>query len=79
MLATTTRHTEAVGAAALAHDRLTDLLIGGGGVAEVAEVLSGVLSRRRGRSAMPTGELLAGDVDPQASAGRGARGGGRGR
>ncbi|WP_242494737.1 helix-turn-helix domain-containing protein [Nocardioides zhouii] len=38
-----TRHTEAVDAAALAHDRLTDLLVGGGGVAEVAEVLTGVL------------------------------------
>src|SRR6476469_2989781 len=38
-----TRHTRAVDAAALAHDRLTDRLVGGGGVAEVAEVLSGVL------------------------------------
>ncbi|MBD3924872.1 helix-turn-helix domain-containing protein [Nocardioides cavernae] len=60
-----TRHTEAVDAAALAHDRLTDLLIGGGGVAEVAEVLSGVL---HGAVSVwtPTGELLAGDDAPQA-------------
>ena len=57
-----TRHTEAVDAAALAHDRLTDLLLEGGGVAEVAEVLSVVLD---GDAAVfsPTGELLAGD-DP---------------
>ena len=56
-----TRHTEAVDAAALAHDRLTDLLIGGGGVAEVSEVLSGVLG---GAVSVwtPTGELLAGDA-----------------
>jgi GAF domain-containing protein len=58
-----TRHTEAVDAAALAHDRLTDLLIGGGGVAEVAEVLSGVL---HGAVSVwtPSGELLAGDALP---------------
>lgn len=57
-----TRHTEAVDAAALAHDRLTDVLVGGGGVAEVAEVLSGVLD---GAASVwtPTGELLAGE-DP---------------
>jgi hypothetical protein len=57
-----TRHTEAVDAAALAHDRLTDVLIGGGGVAEVAEVLSGVLD---GTASVwtPSGELLAGE-DP---------------
>ncbi len=55
-----TRHTEAVDAAALAHDRLTDLLIGGGGVAEVAEVLSGVLGGAVSVWA-PTGELLAGE------------------
>lgn len=57
-----TRHTEAVDAAALAHDRLTDVLIGGGGVAEVAEVLSGVLD---GAASVwtPSGELLAGE-DP---------------
>ena len=72
-----TRHTEAVDAAALAHDRLTDLLIGGGGVAEVAEVLSGVLARRgvgvdAHRRAAGGGRRRAG------AAGRGARGGGRG-
>lgn len=57
-----TRHTEAVDAAALAHDRLTDLLLGGGGVAEVAEVLSTVLD---GAASVwtPAGELQAGD-DP---------------
>lgn len=57
-----TRHTEAVDAAALAHDRLTDVLIGGGGVAEVAEMLSGVLD---GAASVwtPSGELLAGE-DP---------------
>jgi GAF domain-containing protein len=57
-----TRHTRAVDAAALAHDRLTDLLVGGGGVAEVAEVLSGVL----GASVSvwtPSGDLEAGE-DP---------------
>lgn len=57
-----TRHTEAVDAAALAHDRLTDLLLAGGGVAEVAEVLSGVLG---GTASVwtPSGALLAGE-DP---------------
>ena len=60
-----TRHTEAVDAAALAHDRLTDLLIGGGGVAEVADVLSAVLGGAVSVWA-PTGELLAGDDVPQA-------------
>jgi GAF domain-containing protein len=57
-----TRHTEAVDAAALAHDRLTDLLVGGGGMAEVADVLSGVLG---GSVSVwtPSGELEAGD-DP---------------
>ena len=60
-----TRHTEAVDAAALAHDRLTDLLLGGGGVAEVAEVLSGVLDGAvsgvdaRGRAAGGRGPGLA--------------------
>ena len=54
-----TRHTEAVDAAALAHDRLTDLLLGGGGVPQVAEVLSGVLDGDV--SVWDTrGELLAG-------------------
>jgi GAF domain-containing protein len=57
-----TRHTEAVDAAARAHDRLTDLLLGGGGVTEVAEVLSGVLD---GAASVwtPDGELQAGE-DP---------------
>ena len=57
-----TRHTEAVDAAALAHDRLTDLLLEGGGVSEVARVLSDVLG---GEASVwtPAGELLAGD-DP---------------
>ena len=57
-----TRHTEAVDAAALAHDRLTDLLVGGGGMAEVAGVLSSVLG---GSVSVwtPSGELEAGE-DP---------------
>ncbi|MFC7361832.1 helix-turn-helix domain-containing protein [Nocardioides astragali] len=57
-----TRHTEAVDAAALAHDRLTDLLISGGGVAEVVQVLSSVLD---GDVSIwtPAGELQAGE-DP---------------
>ena len=57
-----TRHTEAVDAAALAHDRLTDLLVGGGGVAEVADVLSGVLGAPVSVWT-PTGDLEAGE-DP---------------
>ena len=55
-----TRHTRAVDAAALAHDRLTDLLVGGGGVAEVAEVLSGVLGGAVSIRT-PSGELQAGE------------------
>ena len=56
---TMTRHTEAVENAALAHDRLTDLLVAGGGVAEVAGVLAEVLG---GDLAIhdPDGSLLAG-------------------
>ena len=42
---TMTEHAVAVEAAALAHDRLTDVLLHGGGVAEVAAVLAGVLGR----------------------------------
>ena len=57
-----TRHTEAVDAAALAHDRLTDLLVGGGGVAEVADVLSGVLGAPVSVWT-PSGDLEAGE-DP---------------
>ena len=56
-------HTSAVESAALAHDRLTDLLLHGGGVDEVARVLSEVLD---GRLAIhdPTGELVAGAAAP---------------
>ena len=56
---TMTEHTAAVESAALAHDRLTDLLLHGGGVDEVATVLADVLD---GRLAIhdPTGELVAG-------------------
>lgn len=57
-----TRQNQAVAAAALAHDRLTDLLIGGGGVAEVADVLSSVLDAAVSVWT-PAGELEAGD-DP---------------
>ncbi|MFC4787068.1 helix-turn-helix domain-containing protein [Nocardioides sp. MAHUQ-72] len=57
---TMTEHTAAVESAAHAHDRLTDLLLHGGGVEEVARVLSEVLD---GRLAIhdPTGERVAGD------------------
>jgi len=56
---TMTEHTAAVESAAHAHDRLTDLLLHGGGVAEVARVLAEVLD---GRLAIhdTTGELMAG-------------------
>ncbi len=56
---TMTEHTAAVEGAAVAHDRLTDLLLHGGGVEEVAQVLAEVLE---GRLALhdPSGELLAG-------------------
>ena len=57
-----TRHTRAVDAAALAHDRLTDLLVGGGGVAEVVDVLSGVLDASVSVWT-PSGDLEAGE-DP---------------
>ncbi|QZY28661.1 helix-turn-helix domain-containing protein [Nocardioides coralli] len=40
---TMTQHTAAVEAAALAHDRLTDLLVAGGGVEEVADVMADVM------------------------------------
>lgn len=54
-----TEHAAAVESAALAHDRLTDLLLHGGGVDEVAQALSEVLG---GSLAVhdPDGELLAG-------------------
>ena len=56
-------HTSAVESAALAHDRLTDLLLHGGGVDEVARVLAEVL---QGRLAIhdPTGEPVAGAAAP---------------
>ncbi len=56
---TMTEHTEAVENAAVAHDRLTDLLVSGGGVQQVAAVLSEVLG---GDLAIhePDGTLLAG-------------------
>ncbi len=56
-----TEHATAVESAARAHDRLTDLLLHGGGVTEVARVLSEVLE---GRLAVhdPAGDLLAGEA-----------------
>ncbi len=56
---TMTEHTAAVEVAAHAHDRLTDLLLHGGGVEEVARVLAEVLDGRLGIHE-PGGELLAG-------------------
>ncbi len=58
---TMTEHTEAVESAALAHDRLTDLLLHGGGVAEVAQVLSEVLDAQVAIHDAG-GELLAGEA-----------------
>jgi hypothetical protein len=60
---TMTSHTAAVEAAALAHDRLTDLLVAGGGVDEVADVLAEVMG---GPLAIlgPDGEHLAGAEAP---------------
>ena len=56
-----TEHAAAVDSAARAHDRLTDLLLHGGGVTEVARVLAEVLG---GRVAVhdPAGDLLAGEA-----------------
>jgi hypothetical protein len=56
---TMTEHTAAVEIAAEAHDRLTDVLLQGGGPAEVATVVADVLA---GQLAVhdPTGELVAG-------------------
>ncbi|MBB6628681.1 GAF domain-containing protein [Nocardioides sp. KIGAM211] len=56
---TMTEHATAVESAAVAHDRLTDLLLQGGGPDEVARVLSEVLD---GAVAIhdPAGELVAG-------------------
>jgi len=59
-----TQHAEAVEGAAHAHDRLTGLLLHGGGVDEVAEVLAEVLE---GSLAVhdPDGTLLAGEGTPR--------------
>lgn len=58
-----TEHAAAVESAAVAHDRLNDLLLHGGGVEQVARVLSEVLG---GRVAVhgPGGDLLAGTPAP---------------
>ena len=56
---TMTEHTAAVESAALAHDRLTDLLVEGGGIEEVAGVLAEVLGGEVAVHA-PGGEPLAG-------------------
>ncbi len=63
--ATMTAHTRSVEAAATAHDRLTDLLLQGGGVEEVATVLTGILG---GDVTVhgPDGEVLAGEAAPAA-------------
>jgi len=60
---TMTEHTEAVESAALAHDRLTDVLVEGGGIEEVADVLAEVLGGRVAVHA-PGGEPLAGEPAP---------------
>ena len=57
---TMTEHTAAVESAATAHDRLTDLLLHGGGVVEVAQVLAEVLSARLAIHD-PGGDLIAGE------------------
>ena len=60
---TISAHASSVEAAAMAHERMTDLLLAGGGVAEVVDVLAQVLG---GDVAAwdPSGQLLAGtDVD----------------
>lgn len=56
---TMTEHTAAVENAAVAHDRLTDLLVDGGGVEEVAASLAEILGGELAIHA-PDGELLAG-------------------
>ena len=56
---TMTEHTAAVETAAVAHDRLTDVLVDGGGVEEVSSVLAGILGGELAIHA-PDGELLAG-------------------
>ena len=58
---TMTDHTAAVESAAHAHDRLTDLLVAGGGIEEVAAVLAEVLGGEVAVHA-PDGGLLAGSV-----------------
>ncbi|MCB8957193.1 MAG: GAF domain-containing protein [Nocardioides sp.] len=60
---TLTAHTTAIESAARAHDLLTDVLLGGGSVGEVADVLAGVLD---GEVAVydPDGELVGGTPAP---------------
>lgn len=60
---TMTEHTAAVERAAAAHDRLTDLLLHGGGVDEVAEALAGLLDAGLAVYG-PDGALLAGPPVP---------------
>ncbi|WP_372729071.1 helix-turn-helix domain-containing protein [Nocardioides sp.] len=75
---TMTRHATAVESAAQAHDRLTDLLLHGGGVDEVATVLAEVLG---GDLAVhePSGELMAGTPAPGSWVGAVAEAVGSGR
>jgi GAF domain-containing protein len=56
-----TEHASAVESAAVAHDRLTDLLLHGGGVDEVARVVAEVLEARVAVHD-PAGDLLAGEA-----------------
>ncbi len=67
---TMTGHTAAVESAALAHDRLTDLLVGGGGIDEVAAVLAEVLGGELGIVAPDDSHLAGATVvgDPSAAA-----------
>ena len=67
---TMTEHTAAVESAAVAHDRLTDVLVEGGGVEEVAGVLAEILGGDLAVHA-PDGALLAGrPAGPGLGAGR---------
>lgn len=62
-------HSESVEAAAGAHDRMTDVLLQGGGVQEVSAVLADLLG---GRLVIldPDGHVLAGEEPPSADPGR---------